>query len=68
MGKTIMETNILFFLRLIVSAAAIDPIKLIVGVPINNVRNKVKVVAVSSPRTIAIKGATITIGKLDNSQ
>ena len=67
-GKTIIETNILFFLRLIVNAAAMDPIKLIVGVPINNVINKVNVVVVSRPRTMAIKGATITIGKLDNNQ
>ena len=51
-----------------VNAAAMDPIKLIVGVPINNVTNKVNVVVVSRPRTMAIKGATITIGKLDNNQ
>ena len=57
-----MDTNILFFLRLIVNAAAIEPIKLMVGVPISKVTNKVNVVVRSSPRIIATNGATNTIG------
>ena len=39
-----MDTSILFFFKLTVSAAAIEPIKLRVGVPMIRLMNKIKVV------------------------
>tara|TARA_B100000427_G_C15363617_1_gene531041 strand:+ start:659 stop:871 length:213 start_codon:yes stop_codon:yes gene_type:complete len=67
-GSTIIEIRILFFFRLIVNAAAMDPIKLIVGVPIRSVMNSTVDVFISNPRKMQSKGAIITTGRFDNSQ
>ena len=63
-----MDTSILFFFKLTVSAAAIEPIKLRVGVPMIRLMNKIKVVWLSIPRTSAIIGAVSIIGILEINQ
>ena len=67
-GKTISEIKILFFFKLTVNAAAIDPIKLNVGVPTRRLISKIEVVSVSTPRIIEIKGAINMTGTLDVNQ
>ena len=67
-GKTIIDIRILFLFKLIVKAAAIEPIKLIVGVPMISVMNRTKDVVTSSPKIIDIIGAIITTGKIDRIQ
>ena len=67
-GKTITEINILFFFKLTVNAAAMEPMRLKVGVPMARLMNNTRAVCPSIPRINEIKGATKIIGTLDINQ